>query len=178
MMETGHHYLSRWFGTPKTFLGRLVYGGAGSSKDERSPGLRMLHRWCEYTKFLEDWPANGRQKYLEYNYVIRSIVPKEQLLEYRVKEGRGPLCKFLDKPLPTDLKADVARPFPRVNDRAYLQREFDKINKIRIVIYKEKRKGRDRRYTIYMKCYLELINQTNSEINDVKLLREISGFCL
>ncbi|KAK2603199.1 hypothetical protein N8I77_009673 [Diaporthe amygdali] len=42
---------------------------------------------------------------------VRSVVPKDQLLEMDLGEGWGPLCKFLGVPVP-----DV--PFPRANDAA------------------------------------------------------------
>jgi hypothetical protein len=41
--------------------------------------------------------------------VIANIAP-ERLLVYDVREGWGPLCAFLGKPVP-------AEPFPRVNSR-------------------------------------------------------------
>ncbi|KAI1084575.1 hypothetical protein F5B20DRAFT_567989 [Whalleya microplaca] len=40
---------------------------------------------------------------------IRHIVPKDKLLVMELKEGWGPLCKFLDKQVPTC-------PFPRSNE--------------------------------------------------------------
>ncbi|KAH8886195.1 hypothetical protein GQ53DRAFT_809779 [Thozetella sp. PMI_491] len=40
---------------------------------------------------------------------VRSIVPKEQLLEMDLSDGWGPLCKFLGVPVPNE-------PFPRAND--------------------------------------------------------------
>lgn len=42
---------------------------------------------------------------------VRSVVPKEQLLEMDLSEGWQPLCKFLDVPIPNE-------PFPRANDAA------------------------------------------------------------
>jgi hypothetical protein len=41
---------------------------------------------------------------------VRNTVPKERLLEFDVKQGWGPLCEFLGKPVP-------ASPFPHINDR-------------------------------------------------------------
>ncbi|KAF2141672.1 uncharacterized protein K452DRAFT_228059 [Aplosporella prunicola CBS 121167] len=43
------------------------------------------------------------------NELIRSLVPADRLLEYRVGEGWERLCEFLEKPVPEE-------PFPRVND--------------------------------------------------------------
>ena len=46
--------------------------------------------------------------YEEHNEHIRSLVPREQLLEYNVKQGWDPLCAFLGKEVPS-------KPYPRVN---------------------------------------------------------------
>ena len=79
-------------------------------------GLRALrHDLFKYT------PTNGHpEEYLNptvlkdgyYAHIenVRKAVPKERLLEYSVKEGWEPLCKFLEVPIP-----DV--PFPHVNDK-------------------------------------------------------------
>ncbi|KZT51675.1 hypothetical protein CALCODRAFT_122946 [Calocera cornea HHB12733] len=56
---------------------------------------------------------DGPGVYVQQCEYIRSIVPKEQLLEFNVKEGWEPLCKFLGVPVP-----DV--PFPRTNDTAMI----------------------------------------------------------
>lgn len=61
---------------------------------------------------LQDFPNNGKKYYREHNQRVRSVVPKERLLEFNVKQGWGPLCRFLEKEVP-----DV--PFPHVNDRAH-----------------------------------------------------------
>ncbi|KAH9909065.1 hypothetical protein F4778DRAFT_211081 [Xylariomycetidae sp. FL2044] len=54
--------------------------------------------------------AHARKAYDEYFERIRSMVPPERRLEYRMGDGWGPLCAFLGRDIP-----DV--PFPRVNDR-------------------------------------------------------------
>lgn len=46
--------------------------------------------------------------YQRHNAYVRATVPKDQLLEYSVKEGWEPLCKFLEKPIPDE-------EFPREN---------------------------------------------------------------
>jgi len=48
---------------------------------------------------------------------VRRTVPPDRLLEWDVKQGWGPLCRFLGKPLPP---ADV--PFPHHNDRRFFRR--------------------------------------------------------
>jgi hypothetical protein len=42
---------------------------------------------------------------------VRATVPADRLLVYQVKDGWGPLCKFLDVPVPDE-------PFPRTNGRS------------------------------------------------------------
>lgn len=45
-----------------------------------------------------------------HNEEVRQTVPPEKLLEYDVKEGWEPLCRFLNEPIP-------AAPFPHTNTR-------------------------------------------------------------
>jgi type II secretory pathway component PulL len=40
--------------------------------------------------------------------MVRGLVPQDKLLEWKVGDGWEPLCKFLDKPIPS-------APFPHVN---------------------------------------------------------------
>lgn len=48
---------------------------------------------------------------------MQSLVPPEKLLIYNVSEGWGPLCKFLEVPIP------VGKEFPFVNDtRGFVDR--------------------------------------------------------
>lgn len=47
---------------------------------------------------------------------VRRRVPAERLLEYRVEQGWGPLCRFLGVPEPDGVE------FPRINDRKYFSR--------------------------------------------------------
>ncbi|KAI1173320.1 hypothetical protein F4777DRAFT_558436 [Nemania sp. FL0916] len=56
-----------------------------------------------------------------HNEKVRSLVPREQLLEMDVSEGWGPLCKFLGVPVPE------AEPFPRMNDAETADRFATKI---------------------------------------------------
>jgi len=59
-----------------------------------------------------------------FNRHIESVmtrVPAQKLLVFDVKEGWGPLCSFLDVPVPEE-------PFPHLNDRVQIQRLFRIIN--------------------------------------------------
>ena len=59
---------------------------------------------AEAADFFEAW-----------NEEVRRSVPKEQLLEFEVKDGWKPLCDFLDLPVPDE-------PFPNVNDSKAMSR--------------------------------------------------------
>jgi len=56
-------------------------------------------------------------KFNEYNLEVQQNVPAERLLIYEVKQGWGPLCTFLNVPVP-------AVPFPHKNDAKTLQRQL------------------------------------------------------
>jgi hypothetical protein len=49
--------------------------------------------------------------YEKHNAEVIAYVPADRLLVFNVKEGWGPLCKFLDAPVPAGV------PFPHTNDR-------------------------------------------------------------
>lgn len=56
---------------------------------------------------------NGKRMFEEWNASVIAKCPKDRLLVFDVKEGWGPLCKFLGKPVPDE-------PFPRVNDTSQM----------------------------------------------------------
>jgi len=58
---------------------------------------------------VEESKEKAIKFYEEHVEEVKNHVPKEKLLVWEVKEGWGPLCKFLDV-------AEPAEPFPRVND--------------------------------------------------------------
>jgi len=62
------------------------------------------------TFFYGDFEKYGKQRYRDHYEEVRSLVPKENLLEYRMGEGWKPLCDFLELPVPEGKK------FPRTND--------------------------------------------------------------
>ncbi|KAK2810078.1 hypothetical protein FQN50_003272 [Emmonsiellopsis sp. PD_5] len=68
----------------------------------------MLRKFFD-TFFKGDFPNKGKQVYLNHVEEVRSLVPAERLLEYKIGEGWGPLCEFLGEEIPDT-------PFPRGND--------------------------------------------------------------
>lgn len=67
----------------------------------------LLDRFAEKQHVLDAFHAWSEE--------VKRTVPEDRLLSYEVKDGWGPLCAFLEVPVP-----DV--PFPRVNDAAEFQR--------------------------------------------------------
>ena len=78
-----------------------------------SAGQKCLLGYFQ-AKNMDEIRVNARRIYDEHYATIEKLVPKERLLMYDFKDGWGPLCAFLDKPVP-----DV--PFPRVNESAAIQ---------------------------------------------------------
>lgn len=74
----------------------------------KPPGVQVLQKLYQYT-FLDNHPKLGRQAYLDHNAHVRALAPKGKFLEFNVKQGWGPLCEFLEVPIPDT-------PFPRVNE--------------------------------------------------------------
>ncbi|KAK6433018.1 hypothetical protein LTR95_010807 [Oleoguttula sp. CCFEE 5521] len=64
--------------------------------------------WHEF--WDHDFEKHGKRRFVEYYDEIRSLVPAENLLEYKMGEGWKPLCDFLEVPVPEGLS------FPRTND--------------------------------------------------------------
>ncbi|KAH7310497.1 P-loop containing nucleoside triphosphate hydrolase protein [Stachybotrys elegans] len=71
----------------------------------------MLKKFFD-TFFEGDFPNKGKDIFNRHYAEVRSLVPKDRLLEYRVTDGWEPLCKFLEEPVPKDC------PFPNVNDNS------------------------------------------------------------
>ncbi|KAL6891786.1 P-loop containing nucleoside triphosphate hydrolase protein [Trichoderma longibrachiatum] len=71
----------------------------------------MLKKFFD-TFFEGDFPNRGKDVYRKHYEHVRSLVPKERLLEYKVTDGWGPLCEFLGDPIPKDCG------FPNVNDNS------------------------------------------------------------
>lgn len=62
-----------------------------------------------HVRLLRDWGSIGPDMYGKHNQQVRDLVPKDQLLEYNVKQGWGPLCRFLEMDVPD-------KPFPKLNE--------------------------------------------------------------
>ncbi|EKJ75782.1 hypothetical protein NXS19_008432 [Fusarium pseudograminearum] len=86
----------------------LVGSVAGRSARKQLLGLFQAQT-------VDEARANARETWERHHRVIREMVPEGQLLEYRMGQGWGPVCEFLDKPVPEE-------EFPWVNEAAELKR--------------------------------------------------------
>ncbi|RFU74049.1 hypothetical protein TARUN_8198 [Trichoderma arundinaceum] len=71
----------------------------------------MLKKFFD-TFFEGDFPTRGKEVFRKHYAEVRSLVPKDRLLEYKVTDGWGPLCEFLGEPIPKEFS------FPNVNDNS------------------------------------------------------------
>ena len=70
----------------------------------------------------EELQRTARTLYREHYDSVRRLCPKERLLEFKLEDGWGPLCEFLD-----EVKPDV--PFPKLNEGAALAEKFKEFQK-------------------------------------------------
>ena len=64
-----------------------------------------------------------------HNAKVISENKPEDLLVFNVKEGWGPLCRFLNVPIPDNV------PFPKLNDTDYFRNVFGKAKRVGLLIY-------------------------------------------
>ena len=69
---------------------------------------------------LEAARARSKEEYRKHYALVRSLAPKERLLDFKLKDGWEPLCEFLGKPVPKE-------PFPHVNDSASNKQGFKEL---------------------------------------------------
>ncbi|KAI1089261.1 hypothetical protein F5B19DRAFT_468071 [Rostrohypoxylon terebratum] len=74
--------------------------------------------FLEYTS-IDTFPRKARILYDQHHHRIRQRVPPSQLLEYRMGEGWGPICDFLEKSQPNV-------PFLELNDAEALRKRVDR----------------------------------------------------
>ena len=100
-----------WADSFEATISKLLAG-----RDQGAPELRA---WLEMadgviakTGFPGGLDRDGLVRaFVAHNEAVKTTIPPGQLLVYEVREGWGPLCKFLNAPVP-------AEAFPRTNDRA------------------------------------------------------------
>ncbi|EFW99340.1 NAD dependent epimerase [Grosmannia clavigera kw1407] len=71
----------------------------------------MIRKFFD-TFFEGDFPNRGKAIFMRHHDDVRTLVPPERLLEYRISDGWEPLCRFLEQPVPKYAQ------FPSINDKA------------------------------------------------------------
>jgi len=82
----------------------------------RDVHLRWAKDWMGVNS-AEEMRMKAKDKYREHYELMRRIVPRERLLEYKLGSGWEPLCNSLGKEVP-----DVE--FPRVNETASMHEKM------------------------------------------------------
>lgn len=97
----------------------------------------MLKKFFD-TFFEGDFPNRGKDVFKRHYAEIRELVPKDNLLEYRVQDGWEPLCNFLGDAVPKGCS------FPNVNDNS----DF---------VSRSRRRNRNQMYNVALRYVLTLI---------------------
>jgi sulfotransferase family protein len=71
--------------------------------------------------------AYAVRTFLEWNARVGERVPADRLLVYEVSEGWGPLCRFLEMPVPDT-------PFPHLNDAETFRRRIKRMQAVSIAV--------------------------------------------
>lgn len=95
--------IARVYNPPAAILARVAYVFRSTGRWSR-PVYTMV-----FDNYFRHFPTNGKAVFEEHYAMVRRLVPKEQLLEYDIRDGWEPLCEFLGHDVPQD-------PFPRTND--------------------------------------------------------------
>lgn len=76
----------------------------------------------------ENIKENAIGTYEEHNRRVREVIPKDQLLEYNVKDGWDPLCKFLE------IEECPVTPFPKSNSGSQVRAQTSTASLIGMVL--------------------------------------------
>ncbi len=100
----------RWTESFRATIYKLL-AERGNLPGDMLPWLDMAEGVVAKTGFPGGLDEAGLKKaFLAHNDAVKAAIAADRLLIFQVKDGWGPLCAFLDMPVPAD-------PFPRSNDR-------------------------------------------------------------
>jgi hypothetical protein len=93
----------------KSMMSTLWHAYANHPPGGGNPAMRTLAEQYHKNMWANDFPVHGRLAYQKHNDLVRELGKGSRFLEYNVKESWGPLCRFLEKPVPD-------QPFPMKDD--------------------------------------------------------------
>jgi Sulfotransferase domain len=105
----------KWYASAE----RTIYRSATSFRESGAP-MPPFARMAQATVWNGTFKSNFADRdfairtFEEHNEAVRREVPAERLLEFEVRQGWGPLCDFLGRPVPDE-------DFPRLNDTQTFQ---------------------------------------------------------
>lgn len=106
-----------WYESVQNTIYRGSHVTSGSAGDPRLSRLQVPETLVWQRTFsgrFED-RAHALQVFERHNREVQERVPADRLLVFDVREGWGPLCRFLGAEVPQD------EPFPHVNDSQQFQ---------------------------------------------------------
>lgn len=97
--------------------GTETEGDASSTQFARDEMVRKIQTYA----WNDDFGANGRKLFVEHNEHVRQLMKSrpQDFLEIHVAEGWQPLCRFLEKEIPSE-------GFPRQDDWAKYKEDVQK----------------------------------------------------
>lgn len=101
-----------WYESIAATIGRATEAGSGPPDPELRKVLAMAQfvvMGCTFAGRLGE-PAHAKAVFNRHNAAVVAGLPRDRLLQFNVAEGWAPLCRFLDRPIPSE-------PFPRANSR-------------------------------------------------------------
>lgn len=106
-----HRNPERWADSFGATIYKLI-ADRDQAPSEMKEWVEMAAGVVAKTGFPDGLDRDGLIKaFSAHNEAVKNAIPADQLLVYEVKDGWGPLCEFLGRPIPFSS-------FPRTNDRA------------------------------------------------------------
>lgn len=89
-----------------------LIAGRDKAPAHKQAWLNMAHAVIAQSGFPDGLSKDQlASRFVAHNEAVKAAIPAERLLVYQVKQGWGPLCDFLQVPVPDT-------EFPRTNDRS------------------------------------------------------------
>lgn len=100
-------WYTSWLGFCEGAYSKVVWFSSrldpGWAKKVADAGLLSARPVAGHALTMGEVRARSKDAYRHYYRDVREMVPKERLLEFQLKDGWEPLCKFLSKPVPVSV---------------------------------------------------------------------------
>lgn len=121
-------WYTSWLGFCEGAYSKVVWFSSrldpGWAKKVADAGLLSARPVAGHALTMDEVRVRSKDAYRHYYRDIREMVPKERLLEFQLKDGWEPLCKFLGKPVPVSVcKSGILGSTDDLLERAVPSRE-------------------------------------------------------